>query len=240
MAISSFKRSGLSRVVSTPSANFSDTATGTYTDNGVSYKYLTFTGNGTLTVTKAGFADVLVIGGGGGAAKTDLVTAGGGGGGFAFQFIEIPVGSITVTVGGGGAHASGSPGQVSGANGSVSSFGTLIKCGGGGGATARNSDLFGGTVTFLSPNTGGDGAAGALCLRETNSGASAAGSGCGGSIHGSAAIDGRTNSITNSSTEFGKGGAATGDASGSANTGNAGAGGTGNGGSGVVIIRVKV
>jgi len=33
-------------------ADFSDAATGTYTDDGINYKYITFTASGTLTVTK--------------------------------------------------------------------------------------------------------------------------------------------------------------------------------------------
>jgi len=64
MAISSFRRSGLSRVTSFPFANFSNTATGTYTNNGINYKYVSFTSNGTLTITQTGFADILLVGGG--------------------------------------------------------------------------------------------------------------------------------------------------------------------------------
>ena len=52
-------------------AVYSDANTGTYTG----YAYKTFTASGTLTVTTAGFADIVVCGGGGGSGN------GGGGGG---------------------------------------------------------------------------------------------------------------------------------------------------------------
>ena len=42
-------------------ANFSDAATGTYTG----YKYLTFTTSGTITISTAGLADLVIVGGGG-------------------------------------------------------------------------------------------------------------------------------------------------------------------------------
>ena len=58
-------------------ANFSDAATGTYTDGGIDYKYKTYTGSGTVTITgTGGFADILVIGGGGGGGRA--LGAGGG------------------------------------------------------------------------------------------------------------------------------------------------------------------
>ena len=57
-------------------ANFTDTATGTYTDGGVNYKYLTFTGTGSITIDQAGVADLLLVAGGGG-------SGGGSGGGVA-------------------------------------------------------------------------------------------------------------------------------------------------------------
>lgn len=84
-------------------ANFSDAATGSYTG----YKYKTFTASGTLTVTTAGFADIVVIGGGGqGGNGTTLVGAGGGGGAggsIALTNAYLPVGTWTVKVGAAGA-----------------------------------------------------------------------------------------------------------------------------------------
>ena len=43
-------------------ANFSDAATGTYTG----FKYMAYTTSGTITIDRAGFADIIVCGGGGG------------------------------------------------------------------------------------------------------------------------------------------------------------------------------
>lgn len=69
MALSSFARSGLSRVTSPSNAVISGTPTGTYTDGGFTYNYFSFTGNSTLTVNQPGFADILHVGGGGGGGR---------------------------------------------------------------------------------------------------------------------------------------------------------------------------
>ena len=69
-------------------ADFSNAATGTYSSGGVNYKYLTYTASGTLTVTKAGFADVLVVGGGGGGGKYG---GGGGAGGSGIVIVRVVV-----------------------------------------------------------------------------------------------------------------------------------------------------
>ena len=86
------------------SANFSDAATGTYSSGGFNYKYLTYTASGTLTVTRAGLCDLLVIGGGGGGGSS---ASGNGSGGGAGGYLEVtdaylPAGTLTVTVGAGG------------------------------------------------------------------------------------------------------------------------------------------
>ena len=68
-------------------ANFTDVPTGTYTENGVNYKYLTVTGTQSVNFDVAGFADILLIAGGGttyvtkpgGATKASGGGAGGGG-----------------------------------------------------------------------------------------------------------------------------------------------------------------
>ena len=47
-------------------ANFTDTATGNYTDSsGQAWKFLTFTGTSSVTIDQAGFCDLLVVGAGG-------------------------------------------------------------------------------------------------------------------------------------------------------------------------------
>ena len=50
-------------------ANFTDTPTGTYTENGVNYKYLTVTGTSRSLFDTAGLPTSLLIGGGGGGGK---------------------------------------------------------------------------------------------------------------------------------------------------------------------------
>jgi hypothetical protein len=97
-------------------ADFSDAATGTYTDGGIDYKYITFTGSGTLTVTEAGLADVLVVGGGGGGGET----GGAGGGGAVTQGqVFLFDGAYSIVIGGGGSSATG------GANGGTGSFSSV-------------------------------------------------------------------------------------------------------------------
>lgn len=79
----------------------------------------TFTGNGTLTVTTPGLADVLVVGGGG----SDWTGhANGGSGGHVRDGLQpIPAGSVAVTVGAGGAPSS----STWGGSGGPSSLGTI-------------------------------------------------------------------------------------------------------------------
>jgi hypothetical protein len=74
-------------------ADFSNTATGTYSSGGIDYKYITFTGNGSLSVTQEGLADVLAVGPG-------ATTSGNGNGGVvAYASIILPVGIYSVAIG---------------------------------------------------------------------------------------------------------------------------------------------
>lgn len=84
-------------------AVYSDASTGTYTG----YAYKTFTASGTLTVTTAGFADIVVVAGGAGGGGTSANQGGGGGAGGVLQVTNayLPVGTLTVTVGAGGCQA---------------------------------------------------------------------------------------------------------------------------------------
>ena len=89
------------------------TATGgTITTSG-SYKILTFTASGTLTVTSGGVADILVVGGGGGGGYG---AGGGGGAGGVLQYssVYISTATYTVTVGTGGNQNNGTSSQISG------------------------------------------------------------------------------------------------------------------------------
>jgi hypothetical protein len=114
-------------------ANFTDTATGTYTSGGIDYKYLTFNSSGTITIDTAGLADILVVGGGGGGGST----AGGGGGAGGHLYATgayLPVGTLTVTVGAGGAGGIVSGLYTPGQNGSPSRIDDYWGVGGGAGA----------------------------------------------------------------------------------------------------------
>jgi hypothetical protein len=215
-------------------ADFSNTATGTYTDGGISYKYITFNSSGTLTVTKAGFATVLVVSGGGGGAVSSNVRAGGGGGGVIEQSLFLPVATHTITIGAGGAGNSATPGAT-GSNGQVSSIGTLAKTGFGGGGRTWSGSLF--AIDWTSGSGGGGG--GGFRFDANNNADGAAGGGAGGTTFGSNISHGRASVITNTSVTYGAGGSASGSANASANTGNGGPGGNFNGGSGIVVIRVQ-
>jgi hypothetical protein len=226
-------------------ANFSDTATGTYSDGGFNYKYLTFAASGTLTVTTAGFADVLVVGGGGAGGDRgsafDRNHGGGGAGGFvSFTDVYLPVSTITVTVGGGAARKT--------EGGTSSTFGKLAAIGGGTGPYQDSGDF--------QPNRGGSGAGGAgaaAAAPRTAAGgmANQGNSGGNGSSGGDSAADGggggggasavgavgtgsvggaggagSASSITGASVTYAGGGG------GSRNSGSPGAGGAGGGGAG--------
>jgi hypothetical protein len=227
-------------------ANFSDAATGTYTDGGgINYKYITFTGSGTLTVTKAGLADILVVGGGGPGNKNNNTSAfhsGGGGAGayLSLNNVFLPEGSVTVTVGAGGAinatsqnHGNGGTSRIAdylafggGRGDAVTSGGSYCGAsnggsGGGGGNPAGNGitglGSAGGTSSSATLNGGGGG------------GASAVG-GNGITTAGGAGGAGTASSITGSSVTRAGGGGGSGSATGGA--GGAGGGGAGGAGSG--------
>jgi hypothetical protein len=210
-------------------ADFSNAATGTYTDGGVDYKYLTFTASGTATMTRAGFADVLIVAGGGGGGGDGSAGQGGSAGGYLyFTDFFIPSGSLTVTVGAGGAGNSvGSPFNY-GTRGVDSVFQSIYAIGGGAAsATTGGARAFGGSC----------GAGGLFVPGQGTQGSGAQG---GGSSNANGT--GTANSITGTSVTRAAGKNATTGGAGAANSGDGGQGGTTgfNGGSGVVIIRVKV
>ena len=139
-------------------ANFSDAATGTYTG----FKYKTFTASGTINISTAGFADIVVVAGG---AAGIGVSGGGGGAGGVLQVTNayLPVGTLTVTVGAGGAVASGQ--TQFGPTGNGSRLGDYYAIGGGGCwdrfPLAASGGGSGGGGSYGSTNyTGGKGIAG--------------------------------------------------------------------------------
>lgn len=241
-----------------PAANFSNTATGTYSSGGFSYKYVTFTASGTLTTTRAGFADILVVGGGGGGGNG----AGGGAGGHLYATdVYVPVGTLTVTVGAGGAAVfQGVTSRVGNyfSPGGGSGVETNGNAGGSGRGGASATGVGGAGVTDLG-NAGGNGATQA---GGGGGGAGAVGGNAPSSQNGGTGGAGLSNSITGSAVARAGGGGGSGPTSagtasdgggagnvntgsnGTANTGGGGGGGwnvvSGAGGSGVVIVRVKV
>ena len=228
-------------------ANFSDTATGTYTDGGIDYKYITYTGSSTLTVTNAGLADILVIGG---AGAGGCATGGGGGAGGHLEIIGAYLGVAThsVIVGAGGAgfttfaNVTGRPGT----NGLTSRLGNYFSPGGGGGG-AQLFQYSGAAFAFTPGEPGGSGGGGSRSTSAggpgvtsignsggtgstTSSGggggAGAAGSNGSGSAGGAGGA-GLANSFTGSSVTRAGGGGGQGDSS-------SGAGGSGGGGAAVL------
>ena len=94
------------------------------TVGGESYTLLTFTASSTLTVTKAGVFDVLVVGGGGGGGTSGTLSCGGGGAGGYREYSKIYFdANQTVTIGGGGG--------VNGTRGAHSRCGQPFAAGGG-------------------------------------------------------------------------------------------------------------
>jgi len=139
-----------------PSANFSNTSTGTYT-SGVNYKYVTFTSNGSLIVTTAGYADVLIVGGG--SSGGGEYASAGSGGSITTGSIYLTVGTHAVNIGAGGCcgggTATGDAGQVGGST----QLGLYNSAAGRGYATAGwsapyASSITGSSVTYGAANTG--------------------------------------------------------------------------------------
>lgn len=165
----------------------------TITVNGENYTELTFTSTGTLTVTKNGIFDFLIIGGGGGGAsdQNGYGSGGGGGGGGAairdFTSKEV-TSNLTVTIGAGGAGKNTYDGNSGGqtiVNFPLSSFTKVVGGYAGGGRAASNAGTTaegsggGGSSGFYNGNTAG---------AEGNNGGTASGgsngNGAGGGGHG--------------------------------------------------------
>lgn len=208
------------------SAKTSSTKTGTYTDaNGFVWDYFDYTANGSFVVTEAGWADILVVGGGASGRQVGGGYAAGGGGGVRYGMFYVPTGTITVTVGSGGSGAGTNLGNIGG----TSSFGSILKVGGGaaGGRWFANN--------FVYSQHGGGGGAGGV---NNNTTSDANGAGAGGSVSASNQYDGITLNYNGSSLEFGKGGTT---ATPTANLGQGGDGDVdgGAGSAGRVIVKVK-
>jgi len=123
----------------------------------VNYTLLTFTGDGTLTVTKSGLFDVLVFGGGGGgsSSQSDQNRPAGGGGAGARTISTVYLdANAAITIGGGGA---GGTSQGFGTQGGASIVGSkLAVIGGGSGQSPFN--VTASSVNAIRGGCGGGGA----------------------------------------------------------------------------------
>ena len=249
-------------------ANFSDTATGTYS----TFKYLTFSASGTITVTTAGFADIVLVAGGGGGAGN----SGGGGGGGVLQITNayLPVGTLTCTVGAGGSGTAGAGGAgqatrigdyyAVGGGASISDAVTNNFGGSGAGGRYNGSPATGQSGTPGQGNNGGNGAstgsgggggAGAVGSNGVGTAGGAGGAGVnitlagttptGGYVAGNYQVGGGGGGYGSGSggaASFGGGAGSTGATAtaGAANKGGGGGTNGANGGSGIIIVRVAV
>ena len=198
----------------------------TFTDaNGFLWQYYTWTGSGSMTVSSAGYMDLMVVGGGaGGGFDGGSWRAGGGGGGVRFGIFWVPAASHTVTVGGSGS---------SNGFGNTSSFGTVLRCGGGGRGFASQASVSNAGIS----QHGGGGSGGGVSIMNAGSGYT--GGGAGGTVYGASNTSGITLNYNNSSVEYGGGGNQNANVSGTANTGQGGSG-SGSGGSGIVVARIRL
>ena len=239
-----YNGSAWSAVGGVGAANVSNTPTGTYSSGGTAYAYSEFPASGTLTVTEAGFADVLVVGGGGGGAvgsgASNFAAGGGGAGGHLYELdVYLPAGSLTVTVGAGGADGKQSPSP--GYPGQPSRIGnTLVAVGGGPGEYQPGIDVngyggSGGGGSYLNAGgtgltgQGNDGGGGSSSGGGGGGGAGTVGSAGGTNVGGNGG-NGLATALNNVSTTRAGGGGGGGGTSGG--TGGTGGGGNGGGTSG--------
>lgn len=205
-------------------------STGTYSSGGINYKYYSFTGSGSITVSKGGLIDLLLVGGGGagGSSTANLCGGGGAGGHLSVTDYFINTGTHTVTVGGGA--------SVGTIKGSDSRFVSLYAIGGGSNLATNDPGRNGGSGGGGNNNSGG----GAGIVGQGNSGGnnqlngSGAGGGGAGAQGGAATLStggnggaGTANSITGTSVTRAGGGGGGGRNGGAGGTGGSGGGGNG-------------
>lgn len=219
--------------MATVSATTGSPATGTFTDaDGLSWNYYDFTGNGSITIDSAGFADVLIVGGGGGGARSvgsgRDIRCGAGGGQVIYGVQYLDAATLTVTIGSAGSGISSDVNAVrKGGDGSASTLGTDLRGNGGGGGIAC------GELRSIGVTDGASGSAGGVYISNSPNGTFEVDGG--GSAGDPNNYTGLSLNYNGSAIEFAKGGNAT---SGSANTGSGGTWLGGNGQAGRVIVKV--
>lgn len=200
---------------------------GTITDTS-SYTLLTYTGDGTFTVTSPGIFECLLIGAGGASGGNNgfggEATGAGGGGSVFITTLYLPVGTYTVDVGGAGSAGAGGEDNPNLQNGNQSSiynstsptFYALAEGGGGGASAWYNNErqpLNVGGASYRNGNNetpAGSNSQSPLCFNGGGASDpgdfSGGGAGAGGSASGSTAGIGRTTSFTGTSKTYGVGG----------------------------------
>jgi len=230
--------------------------TTTFTDGGINYKAYAFTGAGTITFTKAGLVDALVIAGGGGGGMAENATAGdaaagggaggyrctvtgesSGGGAVAESQLLVGIGTYYANVGAGGAGQSSAAGFTNGVNGSNSNFAFLTSVGGGGGGAQETAGSLGGsgggggggTTPAGGAGTSSQGFAGGPGISATRSGGGGGGAAEIGSTDAAREGGDGVASLINgtTTTRGGGGGGGVGSNGTSTATGGSGGGGTG-------------
>ena len=157
-----------------------------YTSGGINYRSYEFTASGSITFSRAGLCDVLVIGGGGAGSGNNTASqtgCGGGGGGGALKIVDayMPTGAQTVTVGAGGTGGSSNTG-TSGNSSRVGPFYAVGGGNGGGNSERGNNGGSGGGAGYgqsggsaIQGNAGGTGGSGSNFGGAGGGGGSAAG-----------------------------------------------------------------
>ena len=146
---------------------------GTVSSGGTTYNVYSFTGDGSITISKGGFAEVLLVGGGG-AGGSGQGGGGGAGGHLALASTFLPVGTATVVVGAGGtgySNASYTTVGFSGRGGRTSRLGNYYAPGGGGGAgfSDKNnaSNDYAGNIGAAGGSGGGGGGTNGAAVSST-------------------------------------------------------------------------
>jgi hypothetical protein len=178
------------------------------TVGGIDYTLLAFTSDGTLTVSRSGLFDVMLIGGGAGGGGH--VGGGGGAGGLFITTAYLEAASLSVTVGAGGAGGAFDGNGLAGANGTssritVSGQNLLAAPGGGGGGPRAGTPEFSRVVRIgASGGGGGNGIASQVTPApgqapfgfSGGTGLDSAGNSAGGGGGGNQAVGGNASSLT--------------------------------------------
>lgn len=168
----------------------------TITVSGKQYRLAAFTNTagGSLVISKAGIAELLVVGAGGSGASGGGFTAGGGGGAVKNGIFQLDATTYTIQVGVAGGAIVGN---------GASKFGSVLMCGAGQAGSYASGPP--GASNSSSAGAGALGAEGATVWGIATS--SNVGGGAGSTLYGASTTSGISSSITGTAVEYGMGGA---------------------------------